>query len=155
MGRNQRSAALLVRVSSAVCAIPLSQVIETMRPLQVSPISDAAGFVCGVALIRGMPTPVVELAALFHTDRQVSSGRFVTVRSGGRAIALSVETVIGVAELDTSDVSAMPPLLKSARTEAIEAIGSLDAELLIMLQTAKLVPESVWKTIANRGAAAR
>lgn len=153
MDRNQWSTVLLVRVCSAVFALPLSQVIETMRPLPVSPLSGEASLVCGVALIRGIPTPVVALAALFQSDQQDASGRFVTLRSGERAIALSVETVIGVAELADAEVTSMPPLLRNARTEAIEAIGCLDAELLVMLQTAKLVPESIWKSIAARGAA--
>jgi purine-binding chemotaxis protein CheW len=149
MKRNHSSAALLVRVPLGVCALPLAEVIETMRPLPVSPLSNAPDFVYGVALIRGTPTPVVDLGTIFETQQEALPGRFVTVRSGGRTVALSVQSVIGVAELDGVNVAAMPPLLKSARTEVIEAMGSLDAELLVTLQTAKLVPESVWETIGK------
>lgn len=147
------NAVLLVRVPSAVCALSLSDVIETMRPLSISPLSEVPGFVCGVALIRGVPTPVIDLGALFHADRRLPAARFVTMRNGGRIIALAVQSVMGVAELDRSNTTTLPPLLKNARTDAIEAIGRLDAELLVMLQTTALVPESVWKSIGVRGAA--
>jgi purine-binding chemotaxis protein CheW len=148
MKHNHSTAALLVRVSSGVCALPLAEVIETMRPLPVSPLSGVSDFVSGVALIRGVPMPVVDLGSLLGTDGQTTSARFVTLRSGGRTIAIAVQSVIGVAELD-GNLASIPPLLKSARTDAVEAIGSLDAELLLTLQAAKLVPESVWAAIGK------
>jgi purine-binding chemotaxis protein CheW len=153
MERDHPSTVLLVRVPSAVCALPLSEVIETMRPLPVSPISDGPDFVCGVAIIRGFPTPVVELAALFQADEHPQAGRFVTVRCAGRTIALSVQSVIGIAELDRITLTSLSPLLKNARTDVIEAIGRLDAEFLVTLQTARLVPESVWKSLGHCEAA--
>jgi purine-binding chemotaxis protein CheW len=138
---------LLVRVPSAVCALPLSEVIETMRPLPISPLTEVPDFVRGVALIRGIPTPVIELGAMFNDDQSPPAGRFVTIRNSGRTIALAVQSVIGVAELDPSGATPLPPLLKNARTDVIEAIARLDAELLVVLQTASLVPDSVWKSL--------
>jgi purine-binding chemotaxis protein CheW len=153
MQRNQSGAVLLVRVPSAVCALPISEVVETMRPLPVSPLSEAPDFVGGIAIIRGVPTPVVELGALFQAGERPLAGRFITVRSGGHTIALAVQSVIGVAELDRLDVSSLPPLMANARTDVIEAIGRLDAELLVMLQTVRLVPESIWETLGKCEAA--
>ncbi len=148
MGPSESGAVLLVRAPGAMCALPLSEVIETMRPLPVSPLSDAPDFVCGIALVRGMPTPVIELATLLRAGEPPQVERFVTLRCGsGRVIALAVQGVVGVSELDKMTTTTLPPLLKNARTEVIEAIGRLDAELLVMLQTTMLVPETIWKSI--------
>ncbi len=147
MQRTQSGEVLLVRVPSAVCALPVSEVIETMRPLPISPLSNVPDFICGVAVIRGIPTPVIDLGALFQAEKRPLPGRFVTVRCGGRAIALSVQSVIGVAGLDSLTFTSLPSLMKNARTEVIKAISRLDAELLVMLQMTTLVPESVWQSI--------
>lgn len=148
MKQDHSTAALLVRVTSGVCALPLAEVIETMRPLPVSQLSGVSDFVCGVALIRGTPTPVVDLGSIFDADGKMPSGRFVTLRNGGRTVALSVQSVIGVAEMD-GNLAVMPSLLKSARTDVIEAIGRVDTELLVTLDASKLVPESVWEKMGG------
>lgn len=153
MQPTQSGEVLLVRVPFAVCALPVSEVIETMRPLPISPLSNVPDFIYGIAVIRGIPTPVIDLGALFQAEERTLSRRFVTVRCGGRAVALAVQSVIGVAGLDSLNFTNMPSLLKTARTDVIEAIGSLDAELLVMLQTTTLVPESVWRSIGLREAA--
>jgi purine-binding chemotaxis protein CheW len=148
MERNHSSSVLLVRVPTGICAVPLTEVIETMRPLPVSPLSRMSDFVCGVSLIRGTPTPVVDLGLIFDANLKSAPGRFVTVRSGGRTVAVSVQSVIGTVELDGKFAS-ISPLLKSARAEVIEAVGSIDAELVVVLQMTRLIPESVWETIGN------
>jgi hypothetical protein len=46
----------------------------------------------GLAVIRGVPLPVVALAALFHADPG-ACGCFVVVRTGERRVALAVDAV--------------------------------------------------------------
>lgn len=147
MERYSPGVVLLVRVQATICSLPVRDVIETMRPLPVLPLTDVPAFVAGISLIRGIPTPVIELGALFQPNHHAPPGRFVTVRVAGRVIALAVQTVIGIAELNHLDATSLPALLNNARTDAIEAIGRLDSDVLVVLQTAKLVPESVWSTL--------
>jgi len=47
-----------------MCALPLEEVEETMRPLPVAPVVAAPVFVRGVCLVRGTPAPVMSLAVL-------------------------------------------------------------------------------------------
>jgi purine-binding chemotaxis protein CheW len=146
---------LLVRIPGAVCGLMVGDVVETMRPLPVEPLANVPDFIRGIALIRGAAVPVIELAALFQAHSTGPITRFLTVRVGERCVALAVESVIGIAELDENRFAEMPPLLKSARTESIEAIGTLDAELLVLLRASRLVPEPAWKNINRSEAAAR
>jgi purine-binding chemotaxis protein CheW len=145
---------LLVRVPGAVCALPVSEVIETMRLQPLEPLSNTPDFVQGVALIRGNAVPVVDLRAIFKANPREQPSRLVTVQLGKRCVALAVQSVVGVAELTNQNLEGMPPLLKSARTDVIQAIGTLDAELLVVLRMARSVPESVWKEIETKGSEA-
>ena len=153
MERKQPAGVLLVRVPSALCALPLSEVIENMRPLPVSPLSELPDFVLGVAVIRGTPTPVIELEALFQANAHAPARRFVTVRSGGRTVALAVDEVVGVSAVDRFELANLSPLLQNTRTDAISAMGRLDAELVAMLEVAKVVPGSIWNFLDSVEAA--
>jgi purine-binding chemotaxis protein CheW len=143
----------LCRAGTLLCAIPLDQVIETMRLMPVEPIAGAPRYVRGLCIIRGSPVPVVDTGLLLG-DQATRAERLVTISAGKRTLALAVETVLGIRAIGTEAVNDLPPLLSDAATEAIAAIGTLDAELLLFLRTARIVPEDLLDRLDAEGAAA-
>jgi purine-binding chemotaxis protein CheW len=143
----------LCAVGSLICALPLPYVSETMRPLPCEPVLGMPPFVDGLAVIRGAPVPVVDLARLLGTDSRAARTRFVVVKVSERRVALSVERVIGVRALDTLFTRGLPPLLSRAGVEFVASVASLDAHLLVVLESGLILPESVWTTL-DRGAGA-
>jgi purine-binding chemotaxis protein CheW len=141
------SRSLVVRVRNRACAVPLAHVIETMRPLPIEAIAGMPPFVLGVSIIRGAPTPVVDLGTILGTPGNLAE-RFVTLRLGERQVALSVSAVLGVWELDASKIHELPPLLQGASREAIEAIGTLDEEMLMVLREGWELPDEVWQALS-------
>ncbi len=142
-----RGLALVCRTRSLLCALPLRQVVETMRPLPVEPLAGAAPFVRGVSLIRGAPVPVVDLGALLLPSEAADPTRFVTLRLGSRRLAVALEAVLGVRALPEA-LSSLPPLLADASAESVSALGRLDQELLVVLEATRLVPGPVWAALA-------
>jgi purine-binding chemotaxis protein CheW len=138
---------LLCRVRRAFAALALEHVVETMRPLPVEPLADAPSFVSGLSIIRGAPTPVVDTGALLGFADDAVPTRFVTVKTGDRIVALAVEGVIDVRELSSESLDALPPLLADAASDVVSAVGTLDAELLVVLRAARAVPDSVWQVL--------
>jgi purine-binding chemotaxis protein CheW len=48
----------------------------------------------------------------------------------------------------------IPPLLGETGADLVSVIGALDAKLLLVLEAARLVPDSVWNAIkASKGSA--
>jgi purine-binding chemotaxis protein CheW len=113
-----------------------------MRPLPVVALANAVEAVRGVAIIRGAPVPVVHLARLLAAAESPAT-RFVTVNIAGRCVALEVDEVVGVRTLPAS-LHDLPPLLGDAGTGTIVAMETLDAQLLIVLSSARLIPDAVW-----------
>lgn len=146
-------AALLVAVGPRTCALPLEHVLETMRPQLVAPLAGSPACVLGVAVIRGVPTPVVDLRRLFGDPGDTSPARFVTVKTGERPAAIAVDAVVGVANLDAEQLGELPPLLDGPAKTFVDAIGTRDARLLVVLRSARLVPTDVWTALS--GAARR
>lgn len=133
---------LVCRVQAQLCALPLERVVETMRPLPIEPIAGGPSFVLGLAVIRGAPLPVVDTARLLGAQHEQAE-RFVVVEVDGRRIALAVGGVLGVRTVPPGSLHALPPLLREADTEVIAAVGRLDAELLLVLRSARLLPDQV------------
>jgi purine-binding chemotaxis protein CheW len=133
---------LLCRSGSQLFALSFADVIETMRALPVKAIAGAPAFVRGLSIIRGRPVPVIDIGRLLDTDA-AECRRFVTLRAGSRTVAVATDEVVGVrAAASAAALDRLPPLLGGA-LDSIVAVGSLDADLLLCLQTARLVPPEV------------
>lgn len=148
----RRASWLLCRAGTLLCAIPLEHVVETLRVLPIEPVSGAPGYVRGLCIIRGAAVPVVD-AGLLLGDQPTRSERLITIRTGSRTIALAVETVLGISAIGEETCTALPPLLRDAASEAIAAIGTLDAELLIFLRATRIIPPELLDRLAVDGAA--
>lgn len=140
--------ALLARVDGLLCALPIEHVAETMRPLPVEPLSGSPPFVLGVAVIRGLPTPVVDLAAFLSGRAGAAIGRFVAVRLGERRAALAVAGVLGVRILPPEALAGLPPLLRDVAPGVLAAVGTLDERLLLVLRSGWAMPEETWRALA-------
>lgn len=145
---------LLVRAGEWIVALPITDIIETMRALPVRPIAGAPPFVRGVSIIRGAPLPVVDLSALMggaQGDRGERGGRYVTARAGARAIALHVDEVIGARVIDRATLSPTPPLLSEALPEHAEKLFALDGEVIATLRAGRVLSKDVWSKLLSEG----
>jgi len=145
---------LVVMVGARACAFPLHHVAETMRPLPIKAVAGTPGFVRGVSVIRGTPTPVVDLKALLeNSENSPSYGRFVTLKLADRRVVIGVDSVVGLRHLDAAQLGELPPLLRDVTSDLIASFGTRDAQLLLVLRAARIVPDEVWTTLAAAEAA--
>jgi purine-binding chemotaxis protein CheW len=149
--RGAQAAWLLFRAGSALCAIPLEQVIETMRPLPIAAVAGAPPYVRGLCIIRGTAVPVVD-AALLLGAQPLQAERLITIRAGNRPVALATQAVVGIRTIAAETLAAMPPLLRDAARETVAAIAALDAEVLFFLHTARILPADIADRLQAEGA---
>lgn len=143
---------LLCRTGQQLCALPLRYVVETMRPLPIKPLAAAPGLVRGLSLIRGLPVPVVDTALLLD-EPAGKAGRLVTIGLGDRLVALLVDQVLGVRTIANDVSDGLPPLLRSAAADLVETIGTLDAELVFFLSTARIAADALVEAADAQGEA--
>ena len=148
--KHNRQQLLLFRLGTRLCSIPIEQALETMRPLPIEPIAGSPPYVLGLAIIRREALPVVDLATLLGIENMVRA-RFITIRTGSRRAAMAVGEVLGVRTFLSGCIEELAPLLCDADPAVISGIARLDAELLLVLRSAHIVPESVWDNMADRG----
>jgi purine-binding chemotaxis protein CheW len=127
--------------------LPLAYVREIMRALPVDPVPAMPDFLLGLALIRGAAVPVLDCARLVDAGVPGQVARFVTLAVGERQLALAVDSVIGVRTLPVTALGEVAPLLDGTDAGLVQAIATLDAELLMVLCASRMVPESMWDAL--------
>lgn len=163
-----------MRSGGRLVALPARAVIETMRPLPIEPLRGAPRFVRGTSVVRGVPTPIVDLGALLGGRDGASARRLISVRAGGRQqggrqqgreqqggeqqgserqVGLLVDEVVGVRDGRAFAQRGLSPLLQGSSDDAVREMGVLDGELLTVLREGCLVPEQAWEAVRAGGTA--
>jgi purine-binding chemotaxis protein CheW len=138
---------LVCQVGAHACALPLTCVVETMRPQPVETLSGAPGFIMGLSIIRGAGVPVVDVAALL--GRSAPPSRFVTIRTGSGVAALATGDVLGVRALGDTWIAQTSPLLGELAQEVVAAVAAADQRLVLVLQASRIVPGAVWRLLEH------
>ncbi|MFT3767667.1 MAG: chemotaxis protein CheW [Minicystis sp.] len=146
-------ACLLVQAGSHPCAIPLAAAVETMRPLPADRLPGMPAALLGLAVIRGMTVPVVDLAALFG-ERAGAPERYVLARAGGRFVALAVTAVDGVAAIDGAEVETGGAIAAGVAAPCVDAVVTRGGRALAVLDVARILPEVIAGAIDRAGASA-
>lgn len=133
---------LICRVASKLCGLPLADVVETMRPLPLERLVNMPGFVSGLSLIRGRPTPVVDGRLLLGAGAQpLATSRYVLLKLGARRVALLVDAVLGIRDIAKLELQQLPLVLRESQAAQVGALAALDTELLLVLEHARLLDE--------------
>jgi purine-binding chemotaxis protein CheW len=143
---------LVCRARSVAAALWLPHVVEVMRPLPLERLADMPRGVLGLSIVRGVPTLVLDAGLLLGATDEPRTARLVTLRAGDRQLGLALEEVLGVRRLDAAALRRLPPLVRPANEALVSAIAAQDAELLLVLEAARALPDSTWRDLdARRG----
>jgi chemotaxis signal transduction protein len=111
---------------------------------------DTPEFVLGAAIVRGVPTPIVDMGVLLAGSRLAEAGRWITAKAGPeRRVGLQVSSVLGVVPADELSFHDNPSLLEGADPGVLELLGRRDAALCALLRTGSIVPDVVFEQLSH------
>ncbi|GGM29897.1 chemotaxis protein CheW [Dactylosporangium sucinum] len=122
---------LIFSVGELLCALPLGDVVETIRPLPVQAVADSADALLGVAVIRGQAVPVLDTARLLGVPAPPAE-RFITTRA---AVAFATGPVLGVRDVASGAALPLTPALGAGAARVVTAVGVLDARPLLFVRS--------------------
>jgi len=134
--------ALVFSLDERLFALPLSNVVQVLRAVEVTPLPQAPAVICGVVNVRGEVIPVVNLRQrLGLPEKALALGDQLLVAQGRRRrLGLLVDGSVGVSECRAPDfmpiealipgTSCLAGILKSAQgmilVHDLDALLSLD-----------------------------
>ena len=98
-------------------------------------------YISGIVNLRGEVIPVMCLKEKFNMEDITKGNNTVIVNLPDMKIALEVDEVIEIGELDPEKISPMPNLAKSDDTEYLDRVASIDNKLVILLDINKILSE--------------
>jgi purine-binding chemotaxis protein CheW len=108
---------LLFTIDSARYAIAAETVVEMVRAVTVATLPGAPAAVAGIINVRGSVVPVFDMRLrLGAPQRRVApADHFVLVRATGRTVALHVDTILDLEDIDTNAITNATATLPSTK----------------------------------------
>lgn len=125
---------LLVRVGGELFGLPVGAVAEIVPVTGISRLEKAPLPVRGSVNLRGGAVVVVDLGLrLGLAAVDVIDSRLVVVRSRGRRIALLVDAVEQLVEVDASSIEPLPEAARTPSSSCIRGVLQRESGLVLLL----------------------
>lgn len=129
-------------------AVPIEQVREINRLVQITPLPKAPQSILGLINLRGRVIPVVSLRERFGLPRGETNdaSRIVVGEVGGQTVGFLVDAVTEVMRLDGSCIEPSPQAVSGIDSTFIKGLGKMDDRIIILLDLTKVFDFSTMPT---------
>ena len=136
---NRSEKLLIFTLSGLSCALPLAEIERILRAVEISPVPRAPEVVMGLVNIQEQIIPVLDLRKLLHLpDAEMGlDDQFIVAKTGSRPAAILVDSVLGLRELDATEIVAPDRLYPGI--EFLEGVAGLQDGIIYIYDLAKLL----------------
>ncbi len=120
-------------------ALPVEEVVEINRSLDITPVPMAPHFVSGIINLRGQILTAIDLATRIGLQKHEEAHHNVIIGRDEEPISLLVEQIGDVLEIPTSEIEDPPEVIEGLDTKFVKNVCQLPEKLLVILDAEKLL----------------
>lgn len=145
---------IVFRLGKEIYGINIAYVNAIEHGQEIVRVPNSSGNIKGIINLRGEVIPVVDLKAKFNTKGLESQddSELIIVNLENRKIAIEVDGVEKIQNLDEKDIVDMPVIAKGTGVEYFSKVAKVDGKLIIMIEPENLLSEtenSIVDTLVN------
>lgn len=134
---------VIFRLGSQNFGVDINLVQSIEREINVVRVPNSMNYISGIVNLRGEVIPAFSLRKKFGIDDAVGSiGEDSTVIvniPGSIKLALEVDEVLEIGDIDADSIVPMPALAKTEETGYLDRVANVNGELVILLDVEKLL----------------
>ena len=137
---------VIFRLGNQQFGVDINLVQSIEREINIVRVPNAMKYISGIVNLRGEVIPAFSLRKKFGTDDNVGGiGEDSTVIvniPGVVKLALEVDEVLEISDIDAQSIVQMPALAKTVDTEYLDRVANVNGQLVILLDVEKLLTQS-------------
>ena len=125
---------IIFKIGDGVYGIDVVKVMGIEKDIPVIPIPNAPDCIKGIINLRGDVIPVFSIREKFNMpDVQLDTKELIIARSLGLVIAIEVDLVKEIIELEDTKFGGVPSIVQSEQTKYMESVAHVDNDLVLVL----------------------
>lgn len=131
---------VIFNLSGEKFGVDISVVRSIENEIQIFPAPNAPGYIRGIIHLRGEVVPVYNLKAKFNMpDDYDGEKNLIVVTAGNFPIALEVDGVENIKEIQKDQVFEAPNIVKTSESEFLQNVINIDDKLVMIIDPMKLL----------------
>lgn len=134
---------IIFKIGEGLYGIDVSKVMGIEKDIHEVNIPNAPACIKGIINLRGDVIPVFSLREKFNMDvnETIDTRELIIAKSQGVVIAIEVDLVKEIVELEESKIGKVPSIVRSDNTSYIESVAHVEKDLVLVLNLDGLLNE--------------
>jgi purine-binding chemotaxis protein CheW len=127
--------------------VPISEVLEVLEGLDVTPLFKVEPILRGLINLRGKIIPCLDVSLFLDLPQRVlnENAKFVILQQDGFEVALCVDSVSKMKEVDKSSIQTSDEVLSGTISEYTSGVLQYQKQTLLMISAKNLIHAKVLK----------
>lgn len=141
---------VIFRLGEEYYGVDINLVRGIEREMKVVPVPNSVPYVKGIINLRGDVIPVVNLKKKFNmNDDKTPGGSLVIVKVNGMDVALDVDEVSEINDIDPERIVAMPSLINSGELKCFDRVANQNGRLIVLIDIDYLLTDAEQKAMQS------
>lgn len=132
---------VVFRIGNESYGIDISLVQYIADNIDIVHVPNSISYVKGIVNLGGEVIPVYSLKRKFNIPDDNSSRGCITISAGDVKIALEVDEVVEMSDIDSNMVIPMPIIVKNAETIYMDRVAKIGGKLVVLIDVEKLLTD--------------
>lgn len=125
---------IIFSIGDGTYGIDVNQVMGIEKEIPVVTIPNAPRCIKGIINLRGDVIPVYSLREKFNMPKvELDTKELVIAKSKGVTIAIEVDMVKEIVEIEEENINSVPTIVKAAETQYVSSVAHLKETLVLIL----------------------
>lgn len=134
---------VVFKLNNEIYGVDITHVNGIEREQAIIRVPNTSSTIKGIINLRGEVIPVIDLKAKFGAEsRNTKDTELIIVNLKTGMLALEVDGVEEIQNIDTANIVDMPAIAKGEGVEYFESIAKVNNQLIIMINPHKLLSET-------------
>ena len=142
---------VVFKLSGESFGVDIEIVSSIENRIEVFPAPNSPQYIKGIINLRGEVIPLYSLKSKFNMDNSVMAeeGKMIVVRIGDISLALEVDEVENIKDVEATKVYESPAIIKSDKTRYLHKIANIDNKLIMIINPVELLEEEEKRNLKN------
>lgn len=133
---------VVFKLAGQMYGVDINLVIGIEKQLNIVPVPNSIAYVKGIINLRGQVIPVYSLKRKFGMSDTAASETMIVINVSGVMIALEVDDVMEIDDINPEKIVPMPTIAKSQDSQYLDRVANLDNRLIILLDVNALLTDA-------------
>lgn len=130
--------------------VDINSVMGIERELSIVSVPNSVSYVKGIINLRGEVIPVLNLRKKFcMKDDEATGQNLIVVKVNNVKVALDVDSVNEISDMDPSKIFDMPSIIKADDVEYFDRVANHNGKIIVLIDIDKLLTAAEQKAMQN------